>query len=66
MALRASLGFSIAAFLGLVACLGRGVPVLSAPLLLCAAGAAAGALLAAKLQQLEKQFVFTDWVNAHK
>ena len=61
-----SLGVAAAAFLALVACLGRGAPLLSTPVVLCTLGVVAGAAAVTKLRQLERQFVFTDWVNAHK
>ena len=61
-----SLGVAAAGFLALVACLGRGAALLSTPVALCTLGIAVGAVAAVKLRQVEAQFVFTDWVNAHK
>ena len=60
-------GLCVAAFLGLVAFLGsRGVPVLSPGPLTCVATFAAAAAVLVNLRKLERQFVYTDWVNAEK
>ncbi len=60
------LGFCAAACLTLVTFLGQGSQLASAGPLVCAAAIPLGVFLYTKLQQLERQFIFTDWVNAEK
>ncbi len=59
-------GAGVAAFLALVAFLGRGSLLLSAGPVASFALATLSAVAFVQLQRLENQFIFTDWVNHEK
>ncbi len=59
-------GAGVAAFLALVAFLGRGSLLLSAGPVISSAAAVICAVAFVQLQKLENQFIFTDWVNHEK
>lgn len=66
MAEKVLLGFCAAAFLSLATFLGQGSQLTSAGPLASAAAIPIGLFLYTRLQALERQFIFTDWVNAEK
>lgn len=66
LARKGLVGSGVAAFLALVAFLGRGSLLLSAGPITSLAAAAISAVAFVQLQRLENQFIFTDWVNHEK
>ena len=66
LARKALAGAAVGASLVVVAFLGRGSLLMSAGPIASLALAALSAVAFVQLQRLEKQFIFTDWVNHEK